>query len=90
MRLPAWLNWFSGSIGLHHIHHAAPGIPNYRLAACHDAHRIFSDVKIIGLREAARELFRHTLWDDSKGEMVPFATVNRARPRKTVIVPTLT
>jgi len=90
LRLAAWLNWFSGSFGLHHIHHAAPGIPNYRLAACHDAHSIFNDVKTIGLREAVRGLFRHTLWDDSKGEMVPSAAVNRSRPRKTVIVPTPT
>ncbi|WP_025821809.1 fatty acid desaturase family protein [Asaia astilbis] len=80
LRLPRWLDWFSGSIGMHHIHHAAPGIPNYRLAECHDAHRIFHDVKILSMREAFQELFRHTLWDEDTNQMVPFEQVHRARP----------
>ncbi|NVN44039.1 fatty acid desaturase [Asaia siamensis] len=80
LRLPGCSNWFSGNIGLHHIHHAAPGIPNYRLAACHDAHGVFHDVKILGLREAFRELFRHTLWDETVCRMIPFSAAHRARP----------
>lgn len=80
LKLPGWLNWFSGSIGLHHIHHAAPGIPNYRLAECHEAHSVFHDVKVLGLREAFQELFRHTLWDEATCRMVPFSTAHRARP----------
>nr|WP_279379539.1 fatty acid desaturase [Asaia prunellae] len=87
LRLPRLLNWFSGNIGLHHIHHAAPGIPNYRLAACHEAHSIFSEVKTFGLGEAIRELFRHTLWDEAESRMVPFATAHRARPRRAAIIP---
>jgi len=90
LRLPRWLDWFSGSIGLHHIHHAAPGIPNYRLAACHQAHGVFANVKTFGLGEALKELFSHTLWDETEGRMVSFATVNRARPCKAIIIPTLT
>ena len=35
--LPAWLQWFTGNIGLHHIHHLCSGIPNYRLQECHNA-----------------------------------------------------
>lgn len=80
LRLPAILNWFSGSIGLHHIHHAAPGIPNYRLADCHEAHAVFQNVKTIGFREAVREIASHTLWDDVGKTMVPFHIARRRPP----------
>jgi len=36
-RLPKLLQWITGNIGFHHVHHARPGIPNYRLQACHEA-----------------------------------------------------
>ena len=35
-KLPRILQWFSGNIGLHHIHHIRPGIPNYHLQQCYD------------------------------------------------------
>lgn len=89
LRLPRWLDWFSGSIGLHHIHHAAPGIPNYRLAACHEAHTVFANVKTFGLGEAVKELFCHTLWDEAENRMVSFAVANRARPCKLAATPGL-
>jgi len=34
-KLPKVLQWFSGNIGFHHIHHLSPRIPNYLLAKCH-------------------------------------------------------
>ena len=36
-RLPPVLQWISGNIGLHHIHHLRPRIPNYNLQECLDA-----------------------------------------------------
>jgi omega-6 fatty acid desaturase (delta-12 desaturase) len=36
-KLPGILKWFTGNIGIHHVHHLNPRIPNYRLQACHDA-----------------------------------------------------
>lgn len=35
-RLPRILQWFTGNIGLHHIHHLRPRIPNYNLQQCYD------------------------------------------------------
>lgn len=72
LRLPAWLQWFSGNIGLHHIHHLRPGIPNYRLQDCHDGcPEVTRDVTILTLREAlAAPSF--TLWDEAGNRMVPF------------------
>ncbi len=39
--LPKWLQWFSGNIGFHHIHHLSPKVPNYYLEACYKNGEIF-------------------------------------------------
>ena len=31
LRLPRVLQWFTGNIGFHHVHHLLPRVPNYRL-----------------------------------------------------------
>ena len=43
-KLPRVLQWFSGSIGFHHIHHLSPFIANYHLQECHDADAFFAQV----------------------------------------------
>ena len=48
-KLPLILQWFSGNIGFHHIHHLRPGIPNYNLEKCHKAEPLFQTVKPITL-----------------------------------------
>jgi acyl-lipid omega-6 desaturase (Delta-12 desaturase) len=70
-KLPAVLNWFTGSIGYHHVHHLGPRIPNYRLKACYAA------VPALQARAAltvAQSLtcVRMNLWDEERQEMVPF------------------
>ena len=42
LRLPRLLQWATGNIGFHHVHHVSPRIPNYRLEACHGAHPCFA------------------------------------------------
>ncbi|NHO31778.1 fatty acid desaturase family protein [Acetobacter fallax] len=75
LKLPSVLKWFSGNIGIHHVHHAAPGIPNYRLNACHEAHEVFATVKVLNLRDGIREAFTNTLWDEEKSVMVSLRSV---------------
>ncbi len=48
-KLPRILQWFSGNIGFHHIHHLSPRIPNYNLEKCHRADPLFQQVKPITL-----------------------------------------
>jgi omega-6 fatty acid desaturase (delta-12 desaturase) len=72
LRLPRVLQWFTGSIGFHHVHHLAPRIPNYRLEACHNAHPAFATAQVIGIREGLRAS-RFALWDEAAGRMVTFA-----------------
>ncbi len=61
--LPNWLNWFTASIGYHHIHHLSAQIPNYRLAGCHAEHEgRFADVTRLRLRHV-RHALTYMLWD---------------------------
>ena len=71
-KLPALLQWFSGNIGLHHVHHLCSRVPNYRLQACLDAapelHRF---AKVITLRESWG-CWRLALWDERRRVLVSF------------------
>ena len=70
-KLPAILQWFTGNIGFHHIHHLSSRIPNYNLQRCHESHAIFSEVKPVTLRGSLKSLhFR--LWDEENHHLVGF------------------
>ena len=71
-RLPAVLRWMTGSIGLHHVHHLGPRIPNYRLKRCHDENPLFHDVTVLTLKDSARTL-RLSLWDEDAGRLIAFS-----------------
>ena len=72
LRLPAVLQWFTGSIGYHHLHHLAPRIPNYRLEACQRAFAsLLPTDNVLTIRQALSAA-RYTLWDETSGRMVRF------------------
>jgi omega-6 fatty acid desaturase (delta-12 desaturase) len=68
-KLPRILQWFSGNIGFHHIHHLSPKIPNYLLEKCHRENPLFQEAKTLSLRESF-ETIRYRLWDEKKHELV--------------------
>ncbi len=70
--LPPWLHWCSGHIGLHHIHHLCPGIPNYRLQAALAADPELRAVGRVGLKESLA-CTRLALWDEGVERLVSFA-----------------
>jgi omega-6 fatty acid desaturase (delta-12 desaturase) len=72
LRLPRVLQWFTGNIGFHHVHHLLPRVPNYYLQACHEAAPVLAgNVTSMTLREAlAAPSF--ALWDEALGRMVRF------------------
>ncbi len=75
-RLPKVLQWFSGNIGFHHIHHLSARIPNYRLEDCHKAHLLFQSVKPVTLLSSLKSItFR--LWDEQRQRLVGFGHVRR-------------
>ena len=48
-KLPKVLQWFTGNIGFHHIHHLSSRIPNYALQRCMQENPEFMDVTTITL-----------------------------------------
>jgi len=78
LKLPRWLQFFSGNIGFHHIHHLASNIPNYNLERCHYADPVFQQVKPITLFESLKSLnFR--LWDEASRKLVSFRRIRHLR-----------
>jgi omega-6 fatty acid desaturase (delta-12 desaturase) len=77
-KLPTVLNWFTGSIGYHHIHHLSPGIPNYNLKRCHLENSIFSQVKPITFMSAFESLLLR-LWDEKRGMLITFRERRNAK-----------
>jgi omega-6 fatty acid desaturase (delta-12 desaturase) len=71
LRLPRLLQWFTGNIGFHHVHHVDPRIPNYRLEECHYADAGFQLASTLTLRTALLAL-RYALWDSDLERLVPF------------------
>ena len=78
LRLPKVLQFFSGNIGLHHVHHLSARIPNYNLQRAHDENPIFHDVPTLSLRDGLRAV-RLKLWDEERGRLVTFAEAAAAR-----------
>ena len=75
LRLPKVLQWFTGSIGLHHVHHVAPRIPNFRLQSCHDATPLFARSPVITPRSGMAALSL-SLWDEDRQRLIRFRDIN--------------
>lgn len=72
LRLPKVLQFFTGNIGLHHVHHFNARIPNYNLQRAHDENEIFERVPQLTLVDGMRAL-RLKLYDEDAGRLVRFA-----------------
>jgi acyl-lipid omega-6 desaturase (Delta-12 desaturase) len=77
LTLPRLLQFFTGNIGLHHVHHLNARIPNYNLQRAHDENPIFRDVPTISLWQGLQAV-RLKLWDEQAGKLVTFAQARRA------------
>jgi omega-6 fatty acid desaturase (delta-12 desaturase) len=77
-KLPRILQWLSGNIGFHHIHHLSPRVPNYNLQKCHEADPAFRRVQPITARTSLRSLVLH-LWDESAGKLVGYKRMKQVR-----------
>ena len=74
--LPKILQWFSGNIGFHHIHHLSPMIPNYNLEKCHMADPFFREVKSMTLLSSLKSI-NSRLWDEDSKKMISFRELKR-------------
>ena len=80
-RLPRVLQWFTGNIGFHHIHHLESRIPNYNLPTCYADVPELRQAVTLGLWDSFR-CTRLKLWDEHLQRMVTFeaaASWNAAR-----------
>ncbi len=73
-KLPKVLQWFSGNIGYHHIHHLSSRIPNYHLEECHNSHDIFQSVEPLTLKKGFQSL-SYRLWDEKERKLVGFSHI---------------
>lgn len=81
LKLPRVLQWFTGNIGYHHIHHLSSRIPNYNLQACHESNALFETVAPMTVFQSIRA-FGLKLWDEANGRLVSFRHLRRSRRRK--------
>ncbi|MDB5080186.1 MAG: hypothetical protein JWP00_2110 [Chloroflexi bacterium] len=83
-KLPLVLQWFTGNIGYHHIHHLNPRIPNYNLQKCHESSELFLNTKALTLKSGLRSIF-YRLWDEDTQKMVGFKAVQvKEAPKEAV------
>jgi omega-6 fatty acid desaturase (delta-12 desaturase) len=75
-KLPKVLQWFTGNIGFHHIHHLSSRIPNYALQKCMEENPEFQDVTTITLWSSIKSL-RLNLWDEEQLQLVSFRQLKR-------------
>ena len=73
------LQWFTGNIGLHHIHHLNSRIPNYRLQECIDDNAVLGRVNRLTLRESFACLWL-ALWDEERRRLIGFSQIGKPQP----------
>ena len=79
-RLPKILQWFTGNIGIHHIHHLEMRIPNYRLQECHDDRPQFQ-IEPVTLKTSLKSI-RYRLYDKVNNRLVSFRQARLLQPEQ--------
>ena len=72
MKLPKLLQWASGNIGYHHIHHLSHSIPNYNLEQAYNEQEYFRQSKTLELKDMWG-CFRLGLYDAKNKKMIKFS-----------------
>jgi acyl-lipid omega-6 desaturase (Delta-12 desaturase) len=78
-KLPKLLQWFTGNIGFHHIHHLSPRIPNYKLEECHNENPDFQ-IEPLTVRRSLSSLF-FRLWDEKEKMLVGWSALKKYKLR---------
>ena len=71
-QMPRWLDWFTGDIAVHHVHHLSSRIPNYRLREVLRDHPELENVSRVEFWDGLRCAFL-PLWDEETERMVSFS-----------------
>ncbi|RTQ93868.1 fatty acid desaturase [Lysinibacillus telephonicus] len=76
-KLPKLLQWITGNIGFHHVHHLAPRVPNYNLEAAHDSITPLQRATTITLKTSV-ESIRYKLYDPKNKKFISFKEVEQS------------
>jgi omega-6 fatty acid desaturase (delta-12 desaturase) len=71
VKFPKLLQWFSGNIGFHHIHHINARIPNYNLEKCYQENPVFQEVEPVDFLMSLKSL-KLRLWDEKLQKLVAY------------------
>lgn len=80
-KLPKVLQWFTGNIGFHHIHHLAPNIPNYLLEKAHTENILFQNVVTMTIVSSLQTIFLD-LWDEENDRLITFRAANKLKAQR--------
>ena len=80
-KLPKILQFFSGNIGFHHIHHLSPRIPNYSLDKVQKEVPLFQTVKPVTLLSSFHFLVLR-LWDEEQRQLIGFRTLKNMQRQR--------
>jgi omega-6 fatty acid desaturase (delta-12 desaturase) len=73
-RLPGILKWITGNIGLHHIHHIRPRIPNYNLLQCYRETPALQEIIPLTFCKSLKTPWLN-LWDEKQAKLVSFRSL---------------
>lgn len=68
VKFPKILQWFSGNIGFHHIHHLSLKIPNYNLEKCMRENTIFQKAPLTFI--TSLQCIKYKLWDEEHDKII--------------------
>jgi len=75
-KLPKVLQWITGNIGFHHVHHLSPKVPNYNLEKVHEASTPLQTATTITISTSLKAL-RFRLWDGENKTFVSFKEIKK-------------
>ncbi|WP_209124530.1 fatty acid desaturase [Alkalihalobacillus sp. BA299] len=82
-KLPKVLQWLTGNIGFHHIHHLSPRVPNYKLEEVHNNHQALQEVQTITIGSSLKSL-RFRLWDEKNKKFIGFKDLKNEQVKPVV------
>src|SRR5699024_3459884 len=84
-KLPKVLEWLTGSIGYHHVHHLSPRVPNYKLEEAHESTPPLKQATTITLTSSLKSI-RFRLYDEANRSFVSFSEVKHLlrKPKQSI------
>lgn len=83
-KLPKPLQWLTGNIGFHHVHHLSPRIPNYKLEEAHNQTYLLQNVPTITLATSLKSL-QFRLWDEQAKKFVGFKDLSKKKEKNSKV-----